>query len=270
MTNYLKAIATAIGVAASGSLFAATSNLSSEVAIGKLELPWDIAFLQDGTMLFTGKRKGLSDRLPSGTINKLHGLGGVNSYASSSADLFCDDQLGMMSIAVDSEFSKSQYIYSCSSSNINDKLLNRLIRFKGDQDLTSVSVRTDIVSDVRYKPKVSKHPFDGPGSYNGGRIRFSPGVGFRYMTTGDNHKKFTPQDPTYIGGKVPRIDRDGKAGTVNLSLARRPDPISQVGLRKSLQRFACCCDPSDRRRVAVTEAAGLRIGRNAARQRARW
>jgi aldose sugar dehydrogenase len=215
MRNTFKAGLVAVGLVACGSVLAAAPTLSTEVAVGKLELPWDMAFLPNGTMFFTEKCKGLSVRLPTGTINKLHGLGGTTGYSSLSADLFCDGQAGMMGVAIDPEFEKNRYIYVYSSSKLNDKLSNRVMRMKVDAGLTAVSDRTDIVADIGYKPAATKHPFGGPGAHNGGRVRFSPGDGFLYVTTGDNHKGIGPQDPKYIGGKVLRIDRDGKAAAGN-------------------------------------------------------
>jgi len=92
---------------------------------------------------------------------------------------------------------------------------NRVMRFKLNDAMTAVSDRKDIVDDIGYKPKATKHPFGGPGAHNGGRIRFGPADGFLYVTTGDNHLGIAPQSPTYIGGKVLRIDRDGKAAPDN-------------------------------------------------------
>jgi aldose sugar dehydrogenase len=213
--NTFKAGLVALGLVACGSVLAAAPTLSTEVAVGKLELPWDMAFLPNGTMFFTEKCKGLSVRLPDGAIKKLHGLGGTTGYSSASADLFCDGQAGMMGVAIDPEFEKNRYIYVYSSSKLNDKLVNRVMRMKVDAALAAVSDRTDIVADIGYKPAASKHPFGGPGAHNGGRIRFNPGDGFLYVTTGDNHKGIGPQDPKYIGGKVLRVDRDGKAAAGN-------------------------------------------------------
>ncbi len=215
VSNALGIVFASVGVMASASAFAAPPNLSTQVVVGKLELPWDMAFLKDGTMFFTEKCKGLSVRLPSGTINKLHGLGDSSGYASSSADLFCDGQAGMMGVAIDPDFASNRFIYVYSSSNLDDKLVNRVMRFKVDDSFEDVSDRTDIVSDIGYKPKATKHPFGGPGAHNGGRIRFSPGDGFLYVTTGDNHLGIAPQSPTYIGGKVLRIDRNGNAAPGN-------------------------------------------------------
>lgn len=231
MTKSFKVAFIAAGLAACGSLLAAAPTLTTEVAVNKLELPWDMAFLPNGTMFFTEKCKGLSVLLPSGTVNKLHGIGGSTGYSSSSADLFCDGQAGMMGVAIDPEFEKNRLIYVFSSSKLNDKLVNRVMRFKIDESLGSVSGRTDIVSDIGYKPKATKHPFGGPGAHNGGRIRFSPADGYLYVTTGDNHNGIAPQSPTYIGGKVLRIDRDGKAAAGNKPPAGFDSRIFAYGFR---------------------------------------
>ena len=216
MTKALKAAWMCAAIAVSGGAIASTPVLSTEEVVTKLELPWDMAFLPDGTMFFTEKCRGLSVRLPSGTINKVHGIGGTTGYASSSADLFCDGQAGMMGVAIDPDFNANRFVYVYSSSNLNNTMVNRVMRFRIDASFRTVSERTDIVPDIGYKPKASKHPFGGPGAHNGGRIRFSPGDGFLYVTTGDNHKGSGPMDPTYIGGKVLRVDRNGNAAPGNM------------------------------------------------------
>ena len=208
-------LAASVGLALSGSLFAAAPTVSTADFVDKLDSPWDMAFMKDGTMFFTEKCKGLSVRLASGAINKLHGVGTTAGYSSASADLFCDGQAGMMGVAIDPQFASNRFIYVYSSSKLGDKLGNRVMRFKLNDAMTGVSDRTDIVGDIGYKPKATKHPFGGPGAHNGGRIRFSPADGFLYVTTGDNHLGIAPQSPTYIGGKVLRIDRDGKAAPDN-------------------------------------------------------
>ena len=229
--NITKAGLVATSLVASGALFAAAPVLTTEVVVNKLELPWDMSFLKDGTMFFTEKCKGLSVRLPSGVINKLHSIGGVSGYASSSADLFCDGQAGMMGVEVDPDFAKNRQIYVYSSSKLDGKQNNRLMRMKVDETFTNVSARTDIVADVNYKPVATKHPFGGPGAHNGGRVRFSPVDGYIYVTTGDNHKGICPQSPTLICGKVLRIDRDGKAAPDNKPPAGFDPRIYAYGLR---------------------------------------
>ena len=229
--NIAKAGLVAATLVASGALFAAAPVLTTEVVVSKLELPWDMSFLKDGTMFFTEKCKGLSVRLPSGAINKLHAIGGVSGYTSTSADLFCDGQAGMMGVEVDPDFEKNRQIYVYSSSKLNGKLNNRLMRMKVDAAFANVSDRTDIVADINYKPVATKHPFGGPGAHNGGRVRFSPLDGFIYVTTGDNHKGECPQSPSLICGKVLRIDRDGKAAPDNKPPAGFDPRIYAYGLR---------------------------------------
>ena len=84
------------------------------------------------------------------------------------------------------------------------------MRFEVSKDFKSVSNRTDIVTDIQYKPFESDHPFGGPGAHNGNRLRFGP-EGYLWATTGDRHKGDIPQHPTLLGGNVLRIDTDGKA-----------------------------------------------------------
>jgi aldose sugar dehydrogenase len=185
-------------------------NIKHATVLTGLESPWDMAFLPDGTMFYTEKCRGLSVRLPSGSVNALLGMTGSSGYPSKADDLFCEGQAGMMGVAVDPDFAKNRLIYVYSTSNKSAPGSNRLMRLKVNNDFTRVADRTDIVTDVPYKPKATQHPFGGPGAHNGGRVRFGPD-GHLYLTTGDTHNGVVPQSPTLIGGKVLRIDRDGKA-----------------------------------------------------------
>lgn len=211
----LAACATPSGVTTSTGTPPTVPALSHTVVVSKLDSPWDMAFLPNGTMFFTEKCLGLSVRQPSGAVVKLLGMKDAKGYASSANDLFCEGQAGMAGVAVDPGFASNRYIYVYSTSSLTAPGTNRVMRLKVDEGLTAVSDRTDIVADIQYKPRASDHPFGGPGAHNGGRIRFNPGDGFLYVTTGDTHNGEVPQHPTLIGGKVLRIDRDGKAAPGN-------------------------------------------------------
>ena len=225
MTKYCVPKAIHAGVAAmfvAGGLLTAMNASAVNVKaenFQKAESPWDMAFLPDGTMFFTEKCKGLSVRLPNGQVNALLGIAGTNGYSLVGNDLFCDGQAGVQGVAVDPEFSSNRYIYVYSSSQGSNRKYggysNVVMRLKVDSSLSSVSDRVDIIDDIGYKPKKSNHPFGGPGAHNGGRIRFNPGDGYLYVTTGDNHNGARPQHPTEIGGKILRVDRDGKAAPGN-------------------------------------------------------
>jgi glucose/arabinose dehydrogenase len=194
---------------------AAAPALSHTVVLTKLDGPWDMAFLPDGTMFFTEKCLGLSVRLPSGKVVKLLGMKDAKGYASTAGDLFCEGQAGMQGVAVDPDFARNRFIYVYSTSSLTAPGTNRVLRLKVNADVTAVSGRVDIVTDIPYKDKANDLPFGGPGAHNGGRLRFSPGDGYLYVTTGDTHNGVVPQSPTLLGGKVLRIDRDGKAAPNN-------------------------------------------------------
>jgi glucose/arabinose dehydrogenase len=191
-----------------------TTSLQHEVVLEGLENPWDMAFLEDGTMFFTEKCKGLSVMTPSGDVSALLGMGGSEGYATTADDLFCEGQAGMMGVAVDPDFSENRRIYVYSTSNMSDPPTNRLMRMTVSEDFSQVSERTDIVDDVPYKTQATDHPFGGPGAHNGGRVRFGPD-GALWLTTGDNHNGEIPQSPTMMGSKILRLDTDGNAAEGN-------------------------------------------------------
>jgi glucose/arabinose dehydrogenase len=191
-----------------------TTSLQHTLVLQDLDEPWDMSFLDDGTMFFTEKCDGLSVMLPSGQVNSLLGMSGAEGYPSSADDLFCDGQAGMMGVAVDPDFATNRQIYVYSTSNMVTPHTNRLMRMVVNDDFTNVSDRTDIVDDVPYKMAPSDHPFGGSGAHNGGRVRFGPD-GYIYLTTGDTHNGEVPQSPTMMGSKVLRIDRDGNAAAEN-------------------------------------------------------
>lgn len=210
------ALLAAAGLLATGS--ASALNVTAE-PFQKAELPWDMAFLPDGTMFFTEKCKGLSVRLPSGDVKALLGVEGTSGYSLVGKDLFCDGQAGVQGVAIDPQFSSNRYIYIHASSKGDNRkwggYANVVMRLKVDSSLSKVSDRVDIIDDLGYKPKKSNHPFGGPGAHNGGRIRFNPADGFLYVAIGDNHNGAGPQSPTELRGKILRVDRDGKAAPGN-------------------------------------------------------
>ena len=196
------------------SAVSAAPELEYSTVLEGLDLPWDMAFMPDGTMFYTEKCRGLSVLLPSGETNALLGMTDTEGFAETADDLFCEGQAGMMGIALDPEFDDNRFIYVYSTSIMQEPGTNRLMRFVVSEDLSSVSDRVDLIEDVSYKPEASDQPFGGPGAHNGGRVRFGPD-GFLYLTTGDIHGGEVPQSPTELGGKVIRIDRDGNAAEGN-------------------------------------------------------
>ena len=205
----------ALAACATGPQQGQAPNLSATPVMSKLSNPWDMAFLPDGTMFFTEKCKGLSVRAPSGTVTRLLGMKDSQGYATAAADLFCDGQAGMSGVAVDPNFASNRFVYVYSASSMGSPSTNRVMRFTVGADGKALSDRKDIVTDIPYKVAKSNHPFGDSGAHNGGRVRFGPSDGLLYVTTGDTHNGEVPQSPTRIGGKVLRMDREGKAAAGN-------------------------------------------------------
>lgn len=213
----LAVLATACSTTTTTTPPAATNapSLTATTILSGRDLTWDMAFLPNGTMFFTEKCRGLSVRLPNGTVNALLGMKDAKGYADTAGDLFCSGQAGMSGVAVDPNFAQNRFIYVYSASSMSKPITNRVMRFTVNADFTRLSNRTDIVTDISYKQAASNHPFGDAGAHNGGRLRFGPADGFLYVTTGDTHNGEVPQSPTRLGGKVLRIDRDGKAAPNN-------------------------------------------------------
>ncbi len=184
-----------VGAVVAGAAVAQAPSLTASPVLSKLESPWDMAFLPDGTMFFTEKCKGLSVRQSSGKVVPLPGMKDSKGYATTAGDLFCDGQAGMSGVAVDPDFATNRFIYVFSSSNMSKPSTNRVMRFAVSADGANVSDRKDIVADIGYKAAASDHPFGGSGAHNGGRLRFGPSDKFLYVTTGDNHSGEGPQHP---------------------------------------------------------------------------
>ncbi len=209
------AVLAGAGIASTAIAQSKAPTLSSTVVLKGRDAPWDMAFLPDGTMFFTEKCIGLSVRSPTGTVSALLGMKDSKGYPETAADLFCSGQAGMSGVAIDPNFATNRFIYVYSASSTTAPGTNRVMRLTVNADMTKVANRTDIVTDIPYKPAASNHPFGDPGAHNGGRLRFGPADGFLYVTTGDTHNGEVPQSATRVGGKVLRIDRDGKAAPGN-------------------------------------------------------
>jgi glucose/arabinose dehydrogenase len=185
-------------------------QINRTVVMSGLSDPWDLAFAPDGAMLFTEKCRGLSVRTSDGTVRLLFGTAGAALKAD---DFFCQGQSGMLGVALDPAFNENRHVYIYMASNIDKAKTNRVVRLTVDKGYAVVADRKDIVADIPFKQSFNR--WGGAGAHSGGRIRFSPFDGYLYVTTGDNHSGQLPQNLSRLGGKILRVDRDGKAAIGN-------------------------------------------------------
>jgi len=175
-----------------------------------LSVPWDIAFADDGAVLYTERSRGLSVRLPSGTTR----------LVVRPTDLVVQDQSGMLGLALDPDFANNRSVYVYMASNLDGATDNRIVRFVVSADYATVSSRNDIVTGIRYSG----------GAHSGGRLRFGPD-GWLYATSGDNRSGAVPQELMGLGGKVLRVTRDGIAAPGNNAPAGADARIFTLGHR---------------------------------------
>jgi len=185
-------------------------QITLTVVMSGLSDPWDLAFTSDGAMLFTEKCRGLSVRTSDGTVRHLFGAAGAVLEAG---DFFCRGQSGMLGVALDPVFDENRYVYVYMASNTGKSTTNTVVRLLVNKTYTGATGRKDIITDIPFKQSFNR--WGRAGAHSGGRIRFSPFDGYLYVTTGDNHNGPLPQDLSRLGGKVLRVDRDGKAAQGN-------------------------------------------------------
>lgn len=190
--------AAAVGLLALGSLTScrtAPSSLGVSTYVSGIGRPWDLAFTPGGQLLFTERTGKVRIRLASGTLRTL----------ADPADVADVGEGGMLGLAIDPNFKTNRRIYTCFRSNAGGAADIRLVRWRVNDAVTALEGRADIVTGI---------PTNSIGRHSGCRPRFGPD-GNIWMGTGDATINTAPQSPTSLGGKVLRVDTNGKGVSGN-------------------------------------------------------
>jgi glucose/arabinose dehydrogenase len=160
-----------------------TAN-QTEVMAENLEVPWAMAFLPDGRMIFTER---------PGRVNILEGkqvklVANINTTSNSES--------GLLGVAVDPNFNQNRYIYLYYTSGS----FNRVSRFELGEKLENETILIDNI------PASQIH--------DGGRLKFGPD-GKLYITTGDASQRELAQDTNSLAGKILRMNPDGSVPADN-------------------------------------------------------
>lgn len=150
-----------------------------------LNIPWDIVFLPDNEALVT-ERPGNLIRI--GIDKKSIRVKGVTSI----------EEGGLLGLALHPNFKNNSWIYIYLTSEVNGKIENRVERYKLDLENNTLKEKLTLISGI---PAASYH--------DGGRIMFGPD-NFLYITTGDATESYLSQDINSTGGKILRVDENGK------------------------------------------------------------
>ena len=155
------------------------------------DIPWGLAFLPDGSALYTDRDAQTVNRLtPSGQktlVGKVPDVAGTNGEG------------GLLGLELSPHFRRDHWVYLYHTSAAD----NRIVRIKlaaGVLDLASEQVLLSGIARNKF--------------HNGGRLRFGPD-GKLYASVGDAQVGANAQDLNSLNGKILRLNPDGTAPADN-------------------------------------------------------
>lgn len=166
-----------------------TPEVNVETILSGRQHVWDLAFLPDKSILFTERK---------GTLNVWKD--GKTRQVAAPSDVRVAGEGGMLGLAIDPSFGQNHYVYMCFNSTQGDV---RVGRFQLKADLSGVDKRIDIVRGI---------PANSSGRHSGCRVAFGPD-NYLWVATGDSAQGASPsiaQSPKSLGGKILRVDREGR------------------------------------------------------------
>jgi glucose/arabinose dehydrogenase len=156
--------------------------------VSRLDVPWGVAFLPDGSALVTERHKRRILRVGPGrtaggelAVKPLTHIEGV----------YANNEGGLLGIAASPRYARDKTIF---------------IYYTTKQDNRIAKLR---LTDPRPRPRAIVTGIPGAGVHNGGRLAFGPD-GYLYASTGDASHAGGSQNLDDLGGKILRMTTDGK------------------------------------------------------------
>ncbi len=156
-----------------------------------LNVPWELVWLPDGSLLVTERPGTLVRVSPSGQRTTIPFPGQVTQVSES----------GLLGMALDPEFSQNQFIYFYHTTGQGASLRNRVVRYQLNND--ALANETIILDNI---PAGNFH--------DGGRIKFGPD-NLLYIATGDAGQENLAQDLRSSAGKILRVEEGGVVRTIS-------------------------------------------------------
>lgn len=183
---------------------ATSPAVETEIVAENLEIPWELAFLPDGSMLITERPGRL---LKIGEDRAVIPIDGVQHIGEG----------GLLGLALHPNFSSNQFIYLYLTTRTGSGLTNRVERYRLDG--TALSDRQVIIENI-----------PGAQFHDGGRIAFGPDSKL-YITTGDAGTESNAQNRDSLAGKILRLNDDGTIPSDNPPPADGEPAIYSYGHR---------------------------------------
>lgn len=169
--------------------------MSAPTVIAKnLEVPWSIALLPDGGILFTER---------PGRVRLIDAAGNIQEEpVLTLSTVKAIGEGGLLGIALDPDFVTNRFVYLYYTyASAADNTLNRVVRMT-------------YVDAVLQDEQIILDQIPGASNHNGGRIKFGPD-GYLYIATGDASEPSRAQDTQSLAGKILRIQPTGAAAPGN-------------------------------------------------------
>jgi glucose/arabinose dehydrogenase len=181
-----------------------------------LAFPTNMAFLPDGTLLFTEKE--------TGSVRVVTPDGALLEQPFITLPVIGDLERGLLGIAVHPDFPAEPWVYLYRSDPSDGR--NTLVRVRaGGLEATG-------------EPEMLLEGLPATAGYhNGGDLAFAAD-GTLFVSLGEAHEPERAQDPADIGGKILRLATDGSVPADNPFGAA--NPVWSIGHRNS---FGLCVDP---------------------------
>ncbi len=162
-----------------------TTTEPISVIAENLDIPWDFVFLPEGGMLVTER---------SGSLLHIKADKMVTEVPLKRSE--ARGEGGLLGIVLHPDFKNNHLLYLYMSAATADGTENRVERYRFDG--SSLSDEKRIIGGI-----------PGATYHDGGRMEFGPD-GKLYVTTGDATRGQIAQDKNSLGGKILRLEDDGK------------------------------------------------------------
>jgi glucose/arabinose dehydrogenase len=168
------------------------SSISVTTVVSGLNIPWDVEFLPDGTMIYDIRDTGqVFARLTNGTTRQI--LSAPASFHKAGSED------GMLGLAVDPAFGFLNHrVYACYASNAGGQQAERVSRFDLDSGVTALTGQFDLLTNMQTNTSAIHH---------GCRLKVDHDLNL-WVGTGDVSTATGPHDPNSTAGKILRINRD--------------------------------------------------------------